>query len=368
MKKIPYDPRELEITGKYPGGTIMFGVPDGAPKYARPITPKENLRLALTGQTPCWIPFAGMGGGDVHNFRPRIHPDSVATHLVIDGGEPITYESNSITSDWYDLIWDFVPSVGGATVRPGSPKVPDITQWEKYISIPNLDNMDWDGCSRDNQEYCNVDKPVELCILSGWWERLISLMDVENAAVALIDEEQQEGVHRFLDQHTKLLIDYVDRMIRILPIDMVLVHDDWGHQNGPFFAPETGAKMIVPYLKRMVDFCHSKGLLFELHCCGRNETNVPNMIAAGVDLWCGQGELNDYEELSEKYKDANITFGFCPLSFDPDATEEDLREAGRQWVIRHRNHHVALTLRNIPEVFSNAVYEYSRRLNSGEEI
>ena len=292
------------------------------------------------------------------------------THLVIDGGPEISYESNSMRSSWFDLVWDYIPQVGGATVHPGKPKVPDISEWEKYVTMPDLDDLDWETCKKQNQEHCGVDKMVQLGILSGFWERLMSLMDVENAAVALIDEEQQEGVHRFLDQHTNLLIEYVDRMRKILPIDNVLVHDDWGHQNGPFFSPEVGREMIVPYLKRLTDFCHSKGITFELHCCGRNETNVPNMIAAGVDLWCGQGNINDFDKLAEQYKDAPITFGFAP-KIDPASSDEAQREVAREWVLKHKDHHVALNSLSIvgaAPAFSNAVYEFSRKIYTGEEI
>lgn len=369
MERKPFDPKELEITGAYPaayigGGTLLTE----EPKQNRPITPKENLKLALSGEKPWWIPFTGWAYCDVHIFRPRINPDNVVTHHIYDGGEPYPYVSNSMTSSWYDLVWDFVPQVGGATVHPGNPKVPDISCWEDYISIPDLDDLDWEACKRENEAYCDSEKLVQLGIMSGWWERLISLMDVENAAVALIDEEQQEGVHRFFDRHTDLLIGYVDRMSRILPIDNVLVHDDWGHQNGPFFSPNVCREMIVPYLKRLIDFCHGKGISFELHCCGRNETNVPCMIEAGVDLWGGQPELNDYEKLAEQYKDAPIMFGFGPYNIPEGASDEELREIGRRWVLRHKDHHVALCGGNIPPVLKTAVYEFSRKQYAGEVI
>ena len=109
----------------------------------------------------------------------------------------------------------------------------------------------------------------QLGILSGFWERLMSLMDVEGAAVALIDEEQKAGVHRLFDALCNLYDEYIDRMVKHCDIDCVLVHDDWGTQNGPFFSLDTCMEMIAPYLKRMVESAHKRGLLFELHSCGK---------------------------------------------------------------------------------------------------
>ncbi len=369
MERKPFNANELEIAGVYPAAYNSMGIPAvEEPRQNRPITPKENLKLALSGEKPWWVPFTGWAFCDVLVFRPRLHPDNVVTHLIFDGGEPYPYTANSMTSSWYDLVWDFVPQVGGATVHPGNPKVPDMSCWEQYISIPDPDDLDWEACKRENEVYCNSDKLVQLGILSGWWERLISLMDVESAAVALIDEEQQEGVHRFFDLHTNLLIGYVDRMSNILPIDNVLVHDDWGHQNGPFFSPDVCCEMIVPYLKRLIDFCHSKGISFELHSCGRNETNVPCMIEAGVDMWGGQQELNDFEKLAEQYKDSPIVFAFSPDHIPEGVSDGELRETARQWVLRHKDHHVAFCGKDIPAVLKAAVYEFSRKLYAGEEI
>ena len=367
MERKPFDKSELTCSGIYPQWANPMN-PQGAadPKRNLPVTPKENFRLALTGQTPWWMPYPGWSNCDVLVFRPRMHPDNVVTHLVFDGESLYPYQDNSMRSSWYDLVWDYVPEVGGATVHPGNPKIPDISEWEKYVALPDLDDLDWEGCAAANREFCDSDKMVQLGILSGFWERLMSLMDVENAAVALIDEEQQPGVHRFLDRHTDLLIRYVDRMTQILPIDNVLVHDDWGSQKSGLFSLEVCREMIVPYLKRLTDFCHGKGLTFELHSCGKNETLVPCMIEAGVDLWAGQTAINDMERLAEQYKDQPILFELSAPAVPEGAEEQEIREIARAFVLRHKNHRVGLLKRGASQAFLDAIYEYSRRLYSGE--
>ena len=98
----------------------------------RPVRSIENLRLALAGEVPYWAPVVGWGLTEIQQFRPRLHPDNMATHLIMDGEGPYPYESNTSTG-LFGLDWVFVPHVGGATVRPGKPMIEDMNDWEKQV-------------------------------------------------------------------------------------------------------------------------------------------------------------------------------------------------------------------------------------------
>ena len=90
------------------------------------------------------------------------------------------------------------------------------------------------------------------------------------------------------------------------------------------------------------------------------------MIEAGVDLWGGQPELNDFEKLAEQYKDAPIYFGFAPV-LPEDASEKELYEIGRQWVLRHKDHHVTYMYMGFANpAFKRGVYACSRELFANE--
>ncbi len=355
---IAYNVRETEVIGHNP--PLRYGE-EGAPVFRRPISCKENMELLLQGKTPCWMPIVGMRGWDIHLFRPRLFPDNVATHLVYDAEPQISYESNCCKG-WFDLEWEFVPQAGGATVRPGRPKVPSMVNWEDYVSLPDVDALDWEGSAAKNKDYLATDNIREIAFLSCLWERLISLMDVENAAIALIDEDEKEGVHRLFD---KLCVMY-DKMIgnakKYYGIDMVLWHDDWGTQNSTFFSPDVHREMILPYLKRIVDSCHSRGLLFELHSCGLNERMVPLMIEAGVDLWCGQ-DINDFHKLAHQYKDAPIIFGIPFPTFEPGTPKEEIDRAAAALVKDYEGCRAAVSTLFLPADLEvgNAIYEASRK-------
>lgn len=356
--KPAFDPKELEIVGNNP--PLRQGE-KGIPVFNRPISPRENLELMFNGETPYWMPVVGMRGWDVHVFRPRLFPDNVATHLVYDAQPQIPYESH-LCKGWFDLEWEFVPQAGGATVHPGKPKVPSMVNWEDYISLPDVESLDWAGSAEINREYLKTDNVRQIAFLSCLWERLISLMDVENAAVALIDEEEQEGVHRLFDR----LCDMYDKMIgkakQYYDIDMVLWHDDWGTQRSTFFSPDVHREMILPYLKRIIHSCHSRGLRFELHSCGLNETLVPLMIEAGVDMWCGQG-VNDFDKLAHQYKDAPIVFGIPAPAAAPGTTKENIIRSAEALVERYKGCKVAINclFEFADPDMANAIYEASRK-------
>jgi len=373
MARPPFDPSELEPTGKfYPGMSEFFGIPmPPEPVFPRPIAPRENLKLALEGKKPYWIPTVGWLMCDMHQFRPRQCPDTIATHGHFDGGPVIDFAplGNTVHSWWFDLDWVWEPNVAGATVLPRNPKVPDISHWEDYVSIPDLDKIDWDEMAEMNEEYLSSDKMNELGISCGLWERMIALMDVVNAAMALYEEESKAGVHRFLDAFSDFLCDYIGRVADRLPIQCVMLHEDWAHQRGPFFSMETAREMIVPYLKKITDYCHSRDIFFEIHMCGECSLIVPVMIEAGCDMWCGQTNLNDLLGLAKEYKDEKFLFGIGVPALPEGTSDEDARQAAKDFVEEVKDLHVGLFSMGPSgnPNFSAYIYQYAREAYAAEE-
>ena len=367
MRK-PFSLDELTIIGNLPEDVGInrilksAGLPElpGQPIYNRPISNKENFEMLMHGKKPYWIPQIGYVYSDTLAFSPREVPDNYAEHTIHDAINSLpVYDSEVQRSSWFDMDWLYVEKAGGATVKPGSPKIPDITEWEKYVSVPNLDDIDWETMKNHNAGYFNIDKSGELHIMTGSWERLMCAMDVDNAAVALIDEEQQEGVHRFLDAHTTLYCDYINRMKDIFDIQGVLVHDDWGHQNGPFFSTETAREMLLPYLKRIVKTCHERGMYYEQHSCGKNETFIDMYIEAGVDLYCPQN-INDFDLILEKTKGSGLTIGIAESGVKPGMTKDEISDLAGKWFERYKDDKVAMAFLMPNQTFTETVYRLSR--------
>lgn len=374
MSRPAFSPSEFEVVGMYPGidcfavAGAAIAIPE-SPIFNRPISVRENWKLLLEGKKPYWIPSTGWIFVEQVQFRPRICPDNIANHQIFDGGPSPNYDdfNKVMHSDWFDLDWEWEAAISGATVRPGNPKIKDINRWEEYVSIPKLDVLDWESNKEENREFLKIDKLRELGIQMSLWERLMCLMDVDKAAMALVDDDQKEGVHRFFDALCNFYDDYIGRMSDIYDMDCIYLHDDWAHQNGPFFSVETAREMLLPYMKRIVQSAHKRGLYFEHHCCGKAELLVPVMIEAGVDMWCGQPAINDQDMMAHKYKEEPIIFGVGNPPIPLDADDNELKKTASDWVERYKDCKVGSMFAYDPnyahpafQKFVNYVYEFSR--------
>ncbi len=357
MERIPFRKEELEITAP-PLLTGRLGVP----VLNTPITPRENCLMFLRGEEPLWMPFFS----DTLSLTPAVDPDNVARGFVFDatGFNPV--ESGG-GPDKFGVIWEYVPSVGGSMVRPGSPKVPDITEWEEYITFPDIDSWDWAGSAEKNRKLIEQDIFLRgTTILTGLFERLISFCDMDEALIAMVDEDEQEAVHRLFSR----LADFYPKLIRkfreYYNIDIVTFHDDWGSQRAPLLSLDTVREMIVPYLRKISDAAHEMGIYFELHSCGKNEMLVPAMIEAGVDMWNGQ-PMNDKKMLAEKYGDQIIIGADLP-ALPEGASDQEIREACQSFIDTFNSYRTyGGRARGVPGA-REILYEYSRIAKCGRAV
>ena len=228
---------ELEVTGTLAG----FMKPE---RYNTPITPRDNMLRLYEGKTPMWIPSPW----EAASIKVDCDPENVA-------------RSPSGGVDGYGVEWIFVKTAGGAMVKPGNPKVPDISEWEKYITVPDPETWDWAG-AYEKQKDALADPTLFTTVTFGscLFERLIAVMDFENAAMALVDDDQKEGVHRFLRAVTDYRKKYYTLVKKWFDPDGVNFNDDWGSQRAEFFSRETAAEMLVPYVKESVACAHDLGM------------------------------------------------------------------------------------------------------------
>jgi len=292
----------------------------------------------------------------------------VANRQFFDGGPVPDYASMSLVQKGlFGIEWEYSMEAGGATVHPGHPMVTDIHRWREQVEMPDLNVWDWKSFQIENADYLKGTKYNILGIQCSFWERLMALMDVEEACVALIDEEQQDGVLDFFDWFADFQIEYIDRVADLLPeLDGVLIHDDWAYQKGPFFSPDTAREMIVPFTKRIIDHCHSRGLTYEIHCCGDCRQLIPVFIEMGADMWGGQETTNNFTEYARQYRGKPFVFCLSAPDFSAETTKEDIDSAAREWVETYRDFHIALRMIDLgtgkpaDPRFVNAVYKYSR--------
>lgn len=309
MNKIPFDPTELQVVAEIPN---FFGATD--PVYNSPVSMKENY-LRTMQKEPVWQSL----GNESALFCPAVLPDNIARAFV--------FEANMMPPqdgiDMFGIPWEYVPDAQGSMVRPGNHILKDANDWKSVIKFPDIDSWDWEGSAKaNNGTFLNGNAFVLAWLINGFWfERLISFMGFEGAAEALIDEDQSDAVKEIFEATTDLACRLVDKFVEHFDdIHGFTVHDDWGSQRSPFFSEATAQEMIVPYMRKLTDHIHTKGLWADLHSCGHIESRIQCILDAGWDSWSPQ-DMNDTIKLFEDYGD-KICLGLIPEGFNPETSSE----------------------------------------------
>lgn len=311
-----FDPKELLIEEELPG--FFPGAPT-VPKYSFPVSMREAV-TALYKREPLWQ----ITGMEQKIFRPRVNPDNLTRPTASGPSRP---KDGEVNKDIFGVEWEYVEIVGAAMVRPGNPMLNDANEWYDKLVWPDVDSWDWEGAAKEYEQDLTPEKSYICFIRTGWFERLISLMDFEGALMALVDEDQTDAVKALFTKLSELSIKIIGKYFEQYPqIDVICIHDDWGSQRETFFSPSIVADIIVPPMRAVTDFIHSKGRFCDLHSCGFLHKQIPNMIAAGWDSWSSQLNLNDCHLLHDMYGD-KIIIGAFPKQFDPDKTPEDEQRA-----------------------------------------
>lgn len=339
-RSIPYSPIERRVAEERPG---MGGAT--IPMYNTPVNPRENTRALYFDKHPYWQALTSEAGYTI----PALYNEKL-------GRAPDN-------TDVFNRFWEFVPVVNGSITHGGNPLFTDVNEWKDKLVIPDVDTWDWVAAA----ETVNPDRRFSTAatLINGFWfERLISLMDFEHAAVALIDEDQQGALVELFTAMTELGIKVIDKMCEYFPfIDGINLHDDWGSQKAPFFSEEIGRTYFLPFMQELTAHIHSKGRFASLHSCGHNFDRVQVFIDAGFDEWQPQ-PMNDTKTLYEKYGD-KIIIAVYPDPINPESSDEEFRQAARDYVDRFcqpgKPSLLGRTTLNESPAFVEELYEYSRK-------
>ncbi len=363
MTMKPFNEDEMTPVRVQPG---FPGAPDRT-LWDAPCTPRENLLASLADKQSAYL----VNVLDMQSMNPAFLADNRARATVMDGGDPFVPNPEG-EQDVFGVTWIYDPTINGSMVKPGKPILDDIEDWEEVISFPDPDEWDWAGQAEASREY--LSDPLlarKSTIFTGFFERLISFMDFENAAIAMVDDDSQEDVNALFARLADLYVSYVEHFKEYFDIDVLEIHDDWGSQMAPLLSADTIREMILPHLKRVIDRAHSLGVAVELHSCGRIESLVPLMVEAGVDMWMGQ-DINDKKSVVDAWGDKIMVEVEVP-ELGEDATDEEVWAAAQafadDFVIPGKP--VALSIysaaRSNRPLLTEALYQISRKKLCGEE-
>ncbi len=342
---------------------VQPGFP-GAPSrtvWHSPCTPRENLLSAIQAKECSFLPNVL----DMRGINPAFLSDNRARGTVMDGGDTFVPDPHG-ERDAFGVEWIYDPEINGSMVRPGAPLLEDIEDWEEAIAFPDPMLWDWAGQAEASRTY--LADPLyarKSTIFTGFFERLISFMDFEEAAIAMVDEDAQEHVHALFDRLTELYLTYLECFKEHFDIDILEVHDDWGSQTAPLLSEGTLRETVLPYLTRLVSRAHDLGVAVEFHSCGKIECLVPLMVEAGVDMWMGQ-DVNDKKAVVDAWGDKLIVEVEVP-ELGEEASDEEVWQAAQafadDFIIPGKP--VALSIYSAARanrpLLTDALYELSRK-------
>ena len=93
------------------------------------------------------------------------------------------------------------------------------------------------------------------------------------------------------------------KLSSLYPVDLFTIHDDWGTEKDAFFSPAMMEDLLFEPTKKMIDYVHSKGKLYQFHCCGRVDKFMDAFCELGPDLMQLQRRVNDLPKYKELYGD-----------------------------------------------------------------
>lgn len=357
--KIPFSEQEMEVQRIIPA---RKGSP--IPVYSFPLGPQELNKRTFLDKDAQWI----LIGSEFTSFTPSILPDNIARGFV---KEAVPFSRDNFGGkDMFGLNWKFIPVAGGSMSE--GYLFDDANDWKEKVVFPDIDSWDWEESARQNKEYL-ADGSAKVGLLNGcWFERLISFMTFEGAAMALLDEDQHDALKELLHETTGLYIRLIDKFIDHYNICGFSIHDDWGSQMAPFFSDEVAREFFLPEMKRLVDHVHARGKSIDLHSCGKCEERAPIFVEAGFDSWSPM-VINDTAALFEQYGDKMVIGVEIRELEDPaNATEEEIRAAARSFAEKFAkpNKPVTINLSSHPAYlttpFREELYRASRILCSRE--
>ena len=134
------------------------------------------------------------------------------------------------------------------------------------------------------------------------WERMQALRGFENVFTDLYLE--RENVEDLADRIVSFDIAIIKNMARRFPgkIDGLTFTDDWGTENALMIDPKIWRGFFRPRYEKIFRACHDAGWHVWMHCCGKVNEIIGDLIEIGCDVInLQQPRLLGIKEIGEQY-------------------------------------------------------------------
>ena len=95
---------------------------------------------------------------------------------------------------------------------------------------------------------------------------------------------EKDFVNQLFDKILQYNLGIIERACS-LDIDIFRFGDDWGQQRGLIMGIYLWREFIKPRIKKMYELVKSKGRYVMIHCCGKIDGILPELIECGLDIF-----------------------------------------------------------------------------------
>lgn len=209
---------------------------------------------------------------------------------------------------------------------------PDVTEWKKYIKVPDLKancSEGWEDVLLLKEEIHAQGKLAMAFMGTGIFEQCHYLMGFEDTLMNLLMEP--EDMHELVDAIGEYRFQYAKLLVDQLHPDAILSHDDWGSKDSLFMRPETWSEYFKEHYKRIYGYMQDHGVIVIHHSDSYCESIVEDMAEIGIDIWQGVLPTNDIPAIQKKLQGRMILMGGIDSVIDrADSTEAEIRAEVRR--------------------------------------
>jgi len=161
-------------------------------------------------------------------------------------------------------------------------------------SIEDIERFDW-----PDPDWFNFEEMEEMC--SKYEKYAIVLCDERTNRTTVLHEGiylcgmekimmdmvlNPDFVHALFNKISNFYLELNKRIFEAAKgkIDILLIGDDLGAQDGLLISPRQIREFIFPHLKKYAELCRKYNVKVMFHSCGSIREIIPNLIDAGVEI------------------------------------------------------------------------------------